>query len=254
MEEWTKPETITIWIVIVVSFVFLLIYSIIKLADINFRRILETKLKESAIQFEHQKKLLETEIFIQEQERERIAADLHDSIIGKLTALRIKNQLEHNREEIDKLIEESIDSSRKISHDLYPPLIKEKTLDELLQSIADSYLNILKVNFLSNNISDDLLPVHIKIQITRVIQEIMTNTYKHAEASDVFINLRQTKKWISILVSDNGKGFDTLNAKKGLGMQNIKYRVLNLNGSYKIKSNKNGTTFIMVINNKDEKN
>lgn len=60
------------------------------------------------------KKLLETEIFIPEQERERIAADLHDSIIGKLTALRIKNQLKHNREEIDKLIDESIDSNRNV--------------------------------------------------------------------------------------------------------------------------------------------
>ena len=78
MEKWLDPKTIALWIIIVLAVISLLAVSFIRLVRINFRRMVEQRLKESRMQLEHQKQLLETSVVAQEQERTRIAADLHD--------------------------------------------------------------------------------------------------------------------------------------------------------------------------------
>src|SRR5690606_8057756 len=103
MEKWLDPQTIAIWIVIVLAIILIFVFSFIKLVRIHFKRIVENKMREAQLKLEHQEKLLETGILAQEQERVRIAADLHDSLIGKLTVLRIKNQSGYPLEQIDLL-------------------------------------------------------------------------------------------------------------------------------------------------------
>lgn len=248
MEKWTNPETITIWIVIVILFVFLLIVSLIRLAHINFKRILETQLKETEIQLEHQKKLLESGIIIQEKERERIAADIHDSLIGKLTSLRLKNQMNFDREEIDLQIEECINDSRRVSHNLYPPMIEERSLYEMIDYIISPWRKIFEIHFINDSRTSDLLCSNTKIQIIRIFQELITNIYKHANATVVLIQLRLTKKYIILRVKDNGCGFIYPDSSIGLGLQNIQYRISYLNGLYRIQSNKKGTSIIILLN------
>src|SRR5688572_19170020 len=104
MEKWLDPKTVAIWILVVLAVIAILAVSFVKLVRINFKRMVENKLKESRMQLEYQKNLLESGIVVQEQERKRIAADLHDSLIGKLTILRLKNQTEYNLEQMDLLL------------------------------------------------------------------------------------------------------------------------------------------------------
>src|SRR5690606_553709 len=195
----------------------------------------------------HQEKLLETGILAQEQERVRIAADLHDSLIGKLTVLRIKNQSGYPLEQIDLLLGESIDEARRISHDLTPPMLEHISLDELLQNVLGGWSKSLYVAFYKNIIQETFIKPDVKMQITRIVQELIINIHKHSGATNVWVNLRITGNTIWMVVKDNGKGFDIATGKKGIGLQNIELRMLYLKGVHKIKSGQKGSTAILAI-------
>ena len=247
MEKWLDPQTIAIWIVIVLAIILIFVFSFIKLVRIHFKRIVENKMREAQLKLEHQEKLLETGILAQEQERVRIAADLHDSLIGKLTVLRIKNQSGYPLEQINLLLGESIDEARRISHDLTPPMLEHISLDELLQNVLEGWSKSLNVAFYKNIIQETFIKPDVKIQITRIVQELIINIHKHSGATNVWVNLRITGNTIWMVVRDNGKGFDIATGKKGIGLQNIELRMLYLKGVHKIKSGPKGSTAILAI-------
>ena len=90
-----------------------------------------------------------------------------------------------------------------------------------------------------------------KIQFIRILQEVMTNINKHAKASLVKIHYRQSKKYIIIIISDNGIGFNSKKIKRGLGLNNIETRVQYLQGHYRITSKINkGTSSLFLFHNK----
>lgn len=248
MEKWLDPQTVAIWILVVLTVIAILAVSFVKLVRINYKRRVEHKLKESRLQLEYQQNLIESGIVVQEEERIRIAADLHDSLIGKLTILRLKNQSEYNFEQIDVLLGEAIDEARRISHDLSPPMLEFIDLHELLEDIIAPWKKYLKLLFYTDIKTAVVFKQDLKLQIARVIQEIVTNIYKHSGASEVAINLKITNTNLILIVTDNGQGFDTVAAKKGIGLKNIELRMLYLRGTYKIKSSKKGSTTIIVLN------
>ncbi len=248
MEKWLDPQTIAIWILIVLAVIALLTVSFVKLVRINFKRAVENKLKESRMQLEYQKNLLESGILVQEQERTRIAADLHDSIIGKLTVLRLKNQSDYDSTHIDLLLGESIDEARRISHDLSPPMLEFTELDELLEDLVAPWKKQLQISFYKNVNPDTSTSRNFKLQIARIVQELIINIHKHSGATKVAISLKLTGKNLFLAVTDNGKGFDVNEAKKGIGLKNIELRMLYLQGTYKIKSGEKGSTTIIAVN------
>lgn len=249
MEKWLDAETIAIWILIVLAVITILAVSFIKLVRINFRRMVENRLKESRMQIEHQKNLLETGIVAQEQERTRIAADLHDSLIGKLTVLRLKNQTNYSANEIDLLLGESIAEARRISHDLSPPMLEFIGIEELIENLLKPWKEKWNIGFYKNINYDKDLPENLKIQILRITQELIINTHKYANAENVFVHLRLSPKWLSLCFIDNGKGFDATGTKKGIGLKNIELRMLYLKGFHKIKSGPGkGTKAIITLN------
>lgn len=247
MEKWLDPKTIATWIVIVLAVITLLSVSFVKLIRIHLKRMIVAQIKESQLKMAHQQHLVENNIIAQEQERTRIAADLHDSLIGKLTVLRLKNQSEYSFESTDLLIGETIEEARRISHDLSPPMIEFLELDELLQDIAAPWQKYLHLYFYFNIDSQVVLHQYRKIQLARILQELLTNIHKHAEASNVHIHLKITTKQLLLMVRDNGKGFDLTAVKKGIGLNNIELRMLYLGGSHKIKSSPKGTVVVIAV-------
>lgn len=248
MEKWLDPQTVAIWILVVLTVIAILAVSFVKLVRINYKRRVEHKLKESRLQLEYQQNLIESGIVVQEEERIRIAADLHDSLIGKLTILRLKNQSEYNFEQIDVLLGEAIDEARRISHDLSPPMLEFIDLHELLEDIIAPWKKNLKLLFYTDIKTAVVFKQDLKLQIARVLQELVTNVYKHSGASEVAINLKITNTNLILIVTDNGQGFDPEIAKKGIGLKNIELRMLYLRGTYKIKSSKKGSTTIIALN------
>lgn len=236
METWQKPETIILWIIIVALFVIVLLTVIIFLIRAIFKKIIKAKEKEAAIQLDYQKNLLETTIKTQEMERHRIAADIHDGLIGKLTALKMQQEITSKDQKTIEALHESITIARRISHDLSPPLLEFTKLPELIKELLDPWEQHLLITTIFDLRAEVNDTEEFKVQITRLIQEIITNTIKHADATQMYLHLKQTKNYMALCISDNGKGYDVKKNSKGLGTKNIETRVQFLKGVYKVKS------------------
>lgn len=246
MEKWSEAETIATWIAIAILLVLVFIFFISRLLYYNFTKQIETQRRENQLKLDYQKQLIENSILVQERERDRIAADLHDSLIGKLTAIQLKNHLKINAEELETSLSECIADARRISHDLTPPMINYMELDELVENLINSWTKTLSITYYKN-ITPKPLSSEFKLQIIRILQELIVNIYKHAQSTCVKIHLRQSPNKLALIINDNGKGFDISKHANGLGMKNIELRTIYLNGLHKIKSSTTGTTSIFIF-------
>jgi len=242
MDSWQEPQTLATYLLIVLVFVFILISAIIVAVRISLKKTLEANDRASKLKLEHQRKLLENSILTQERERARIAADIHDELIGKLTVIKMTNQMNENTQDLDALISSSIDIARQISHDLIPPLIEYSSLEELIRETMLPWQQKIAVD-MSFNIAEDLrVSSNIKIHFVRIIQEVLVNTIKHSKADLVALYLRVTPQWIAMNISDNGIGFDLGSVKPGLGLSNIETRIQYMKGRFKLRSAPNRST------------
>lgn len=247
MEKWQDPKVIAFWIAITVVFIITLLFFVVRILHAGYKRMTEANLRENQLQLDHQKKLIETNLLAQEKERMRIAADLHDSLIGKLTVIRMKSQIGTSSPELEELLGESITEARRISHDLTPPLLEYSRVEELIEDIFNPWKEKLKIVFYKDVRNTPDLSVASKIQLIRVVQEILINILKHANADIVSVHFRHTGKNLILLIKDNGKGFDVTELKKGLGLNNLELRMQYLNAKYRINSGKGkGTTTLIV--------
>ena len=194
--------------------------------------------------------MLETTIKIQEIERHRIAADIHDGLIGRLTALKMQQEITSKDQKTIEALHESITIARRISHDLSPPLVEFTKLPELIKELLDPWEQHLLITTLFDLRTEVNDTEEFKVQITRLIQEIITNTIKHANATQLFLHLKQTKNYMTLYISDNGKGYDVAKNSKGLGTKNIETRVQFLKGMHKVKSTiGKGTSNLFLFKN-----
>jgi len=248
MEKWQDPQVIALWIAIVVVLVFTILFFVIWIMYTGYKRMTEANLREAQTALQHQKTLLETNLQAQEKERERIAADLHDSLIGKLSVIRLKSQMGVAVADIAELLGESIAEARRISHDLTPPLIAFSGIEELVDQVVSPWQQKLNIAYLKDVRTVATLSPEVKIQLVRVVQELITNITKHAFATDVVVHLRYTNKNFILLVKDNGRGFNTGQLKKGLGLNSLELRMQYLNAAYRVNSAVGkGTVTLMVV-------
>lgn len=248
MEKWQDPQVIALWIAIIVVLVFTILFFVIWIMYTGYKRMTEANLREAHTALQHQKTLLETNLQAQEKERERIAADLHDSLIGKLSVIRLKSQMGVAVADIAELLGESIAEARRISHDLTPPLIAFSGIEELVDQVVSPWQQKLNIAYLKDVRTAATLSPEVKIQLVRVAQELITNITKHAFATDVVVHLRYTNKNFILLVKDNGRGFNTGQLKKGLGLNSLELRMQYLNAAYRVNSAVGkGTVTLMVV-------
>ncbi len=190
----------------------------------------------------------------QNNERERIAGDLHDGIGGDLIAIKMKLEklYEEQPQEIKSILlsmERTYDEVRNLSHDLVSKNASLYRFTEMLIQFIDFSINkgvVVKCNFYPkdelNKLSED-----VQHAIYRILQELITNFNKHAEGTNVFINITKHENGkINLMIEDNGKGFDVNNEKRGIGLESIKKRVFKHNGSVFIESTPNKGTVINI--------
>lgn len=188
----------------------------------------------------------------QEQERLRLARDLHDGLGGTLTALKIQlDQITHrpSTEAVAtsaRRLETAIADLRQISRNMMPETLLRYGLTEALKDFFDTVRQSgLQVRFhhygleqLSNNTT--------RLMVYRIIQELATNVVRHACATEMLIQATLEEGLLLITVEDNGAGFDTAAAYTGAGLTNVRARVDYLNGKTEIISRKNGGTVINI--------
>src|SRR5690554_4762609 len=248
MEQWQNSDTLLIWVAIVIAVMMVLVGTLIGVFYISYRKVLRVKDEELKIKMDHHRSLLRVSLETQESERMRIAADLHDNIISKLTVIRLKTATKAQRNELDMLLGTAIDESRRISHELSPPLFEEKPLENILITILKNWKDFYITQYSIDVRTDKNIDKNIKLQLVRILQELLNNVHKHANATKVFLMLRITNNYIVMILKDNGIGFNAIN-NNGIGLKNIELRVDNLKAKYKFNTKKErGTRFIFFMN------
>ncbi len=248
MEQWQNSDTLLIWVAIVIAVMMVLVGTLIGVFYISYRKVLRVKDEELKIKMDHHRSLLRVSLETQESERMRIAADLHDNIISKLTVIRLKTATKAQRNELDMLLGTAIDESRRISHELSPPLYEEKPLENILITVLKSWKSFYTVQYTADVRTEIAIDKKVKLQLVRILQELLNNIHKHACASQICLMLRITDQCITMIVKDNGVGFNDT-PKNGIGLQNIELRADNLKARYKFKSLKEkGTRFVFFMN------
>lgn len=254
MEKWQDSDTLLLWVIIIIGVMILLVGTLISVFYISYRKVLRSKDEEIKVKMDYQRSLLKVSLEAQEKERVRIAADLHDNIISTLTVIRLKTAIGSNQQELDHLLGTAIDESRRISHELSPPLYEEKPLENILLTILKSWKSFYSIHHIVDVRTDYAIDKIIKLQLVRILQELLNNIHKHAQASQVHLTLRITDDYTALLVCDDGIGFNGKTVKNGIGLQNIELRTDNLNAQYKYKSSKEkGTRFIFFVKNGENK-
>lgn len=195
-----------------------------------------------------EKEIAEVKIETQENERKRISKELHDKVVSNLVARRF-SLAEKIDKEIDSLLESTIKDVRDVSYSLLEKKEDaqsvQSVIKELIQQINSS--NQLTAEFISqgnlNNISKSII-----ISIIRVVQEAISNCIKHAEAKHLTIQLIEYPDSYFLSIEDDGKGFDEETIKNGLGLNNMKERINNVNGDISFDSSpSNGLSIIINI-------
>jgi signal transduction histidine kinase/ligand-binding sensor domain-containing protein len=167
----------------------------------------------------------------QEEERKRIAIDLHDDLGGRLSSLKLfmqatqKNLTGESRESLKdttKMLDEAIVELRNILFNLSPKSLDENGLEATLEDLAANVERITNMS-IETNIETQETPIARQVQyaIYRICQELINNTLKHAKASEIFISLVRREDGLVLLYEDNGQGFSTDSAKAGYGLTNI---------------------------------
>ncbi|MGH1386620.1 sensor histidine kinase [Kordia sp.] len=207
-------------------------------------------LKQAQIKRNLQENFSQGLIQSQENERSRIAIELHDSISQQLTLIKRKAQ-NIEQEEITTLTHNTLEEVRALSRGLYPPLLKQlgltESIDQLILDI-DKQTNLF-VSAEIHNI-DNYFNEAQALNCYRFIQECITNVLKHAEAKALYVNIIKNRSFIKITIEDNGKGFDLTNAKikNSLGLKTIYERIRILKGELNIDSKlKKGTKITAQI-------
>ena len=196
----------------------------------------------------------------QEEERSRLAKDLHDGLGGLLSGVKFSlSNMKDNLiitpdnmavfERSLDMLDTSIKELRLVAQNMMPELLTKFGLDEALKEYCNSIkaTNLLSVKYQSIGM-DTRIEKSSEIIIYRIIQELLNNIMKHAAAKEATVQLVKEEGRLSIIVEDDGRGFDTalINNNKGAGLTSIQSRVDYLKGQLDIDSEAGKGTLVNI--------
>jgi signal transduction histidine kinase/ligand-binding sensor domain-containing protein len=251
------PYWMTWWFRSILVLIFLSVGPII-----YYRRVTGLK-KEFALQQEFSRRLIDS----QEQERRRIATELHDSIGQELLviknrtylALQIKRLNPQTQEQLDhitRIVTRSLQSVRQIARNLRPYHLDRVGLTEAIRSTLQDVAQSSTIKF---DIRVDTIDAifsatnknEMEVNVFRVVQESVNNILKHSQAKHASVAIGTSDHQLTIVIQDDGKGFDPAvinspQSKAGLGVSGISERVRILNGSYSLESSPGAGTTVRI--------
>ena len=190
------------------------------------------------------------------EERNRIAMELHDGIINSIfttrfSLMQLESEAVDKKQELVQELKKAEREIRRVSHNLKQNLLTEdKALPEILANLIESQQNEFGTKFdlsVDKFIDWSLVSSDSKIHVYRIIQEALQNSNKYSKAKRCCVFLMKTGDKITIRIWDNGIGFNPEKAKQGIGLKNIKERTKVLKGVLKITSTSEKGTTIEII-------
>ncbi len=228
---------------------------LISLNDYTHRAHLEREIED--LRLMAQKNIMKATLDGQEKQREEIGKELHDNINQVLATVRLLLSLlrsedaakadiiSKSKESVNYCIEEI----RRLSHSLTPPSLKEISLKESIECMIKKipFVNGEQVKLQTTALDENILSDGLKVTIYRIIQEQLNNILKYASASVIQIRLTQNHYNLTLLIEDNGQGFDVKAKRKGIGLANIMSRAELYNGQAVIESSPGAGCTVLVI-------
>jgi two-component system, NarL family, sensor kinase len=208
------------------------------------KRMIQEQLKRQSLEFEYQQKMMQAELESQESERRKLAADLHDSIGGMLSTIRVgittMGRLlpePGGLDETKQMLDDTITSVRRISRDLMPSTLEKFGLIYAVKELCERFQGTsrIQVQCLEQGDVSGMEPQR-QLMIFRIVQELLNNAVKHAQATKITVQLSIDDE-VHVSVEDDGVGFDAEQMKfdkqgsKGLGLFNIENRARLLGGA-----------------------
>ncbi len=211
---------------------------------------------------ENEKKLTAANAILkgEEQERTRIARDLHDGLGGMLSGIKFsfttikqnQDMTTENSQAFERsmdMLNSSIKEMRRVAHNMMPEVLVNFGLDTALKDLCNDIQKsgALNVTYQSIGLEKDIDRT-TSIAIYRIVQELLNNIMKHAAAQSAIVQISRSKNQLMITVEDDGHGFDTgiLQHNKGIGWSNIENRIKFLKGTLDVKSGHNTGTSVHV--------
>ncbi|MEJ8801631.1 sensor histidine kinase [Pontibacter sp. H249] len=221
------------------------------------RRMLQHQVQLRELQEQKQKQLLDATLQAQEEERRRVARDLHDDVGATLALVKLNvHQLVTPLEDktrglgIKRTLDDVIANVRRISHGLMPVVLEKMGLPQALEAMRRSLPaeSGVKMELFCEENTRRMEP-KVELSLYRVVQELLNNTLKHAKASKVNVCLEFDQDSLHLTYSDNGVGFDYQKlassmekSSQGLGLMNLHARINLLNGTFTYYSAENSGT------------
>lgn len=242
--------------ILVSSIGVLVLFAFLAYRNLRHRQLLvkqQDQLKEQRIsELEKDKQLIAVDSMLkgQEEERARLAKDLHDGLGGMLSGVKfslmnMKSNLIVDHENVIvferslDMLDTSIQELRRVAHNMMPATLIKYGLDEALKDYCNNINNaqIVQVKYQSFGM-DQRLESNLEIIVYRIVQELLANIFKHAKAKEVLVQLVRQDNRLSLAVEDDGKGFDIkeIEMSKGSGWANIRSRVNYLKGKLDLNS------------------
>ncbi len=222
-------------------------------------KIKNKELELAKVKSETRNQITEALLQGEENERLRLSKEIHDGLGSMLTAthLHISNLKNSNpllTEELKvpiDLVRKTHEECRRISHNLMPVTLYDAGLKAAIEEhimLLEGSGNI-QIDFSCMNLSEDVISSNLKLFVFRVIQELINNSIKHGNASQIFVQISQNHPTLSLTVEDNGNGIDETKSDKGKGLLSLRKNLLDLGGVLDIDSKlKEGTSVYIEIN------
>lgn len=215
---------------------------LISINDVTERIKMQEDLRAERIR--HQKEVDRATLDAQEKSRAEIGRELHDNINQLLVASTLFLKKAVPASEKDKslmqtgtgIIGNAIEEIRRLSSHFVPPSLNDLTLTESIEFLS-RHFKLTETNITFDvAFNEKVLEESFKINIYRIIQEQFNNIIKHAAATKVDLQLKQAEHTLTLVIQDNGKGFDKTQKTKGIGLANIIHRAHVFNGKVTINS------------------
>ena len=213
------------------------------LHDVTRLKVLEAKLIQEKIN--HQKDITETIFVVQEKERTRIGHELHDNVNQILSTCKLFSEMintttpedDQLKTKVTNYIQIAIEEIRRLSREMVTPQLKEKGLIASISKLVEDLkaANVMNVLF-HHEEAVETLSNGKKVALFRIVQEQVKNILKYSKARKLLINLAITEKKVSLLIEDDGIGFEASQTNRGIGLSNIYERTKFYDGEVSVKT------------------